>query len=110
MNAFRYDGEWKADLVDGRGVYNAYGNGIYTGEFKFGMREGVGTIVFTNGDEFTGEWFQDKPWGRGVYKSARDGSTYTGDWHSGIILPPFPPCIAPFFTVVSLSICHVVMS
>ena len=47
------------------------------------MREGTGTIVHVNGDEFTGEWFQDKPHGRGVYKSAKDGSTYSGDWRDG---------------------------
>ena len=47
------------------------------------MREGTGTIVHVNGDEFTGEWFQDKPHDRGVYKSAKDGSTYSGDWRDG---------------------------
>jgi len=50
----KYEGEYKNDIKDGKGVYISEGY-IYEGEFKVGLREGNGIIKYKKGDKYDGE-------------------------------------------------------
>ena len=51
----KYEGEYKNDEKDGKGVYISEG---YTceGEFKEGLRHGKGIIKYKTGNKYEGEW------------------------------------------------------
>ena len=83
---YEYDGEWKANLYEGRGVMK-YANGdLYDGEWKNDLKEGRGVYRWGNGkfkgDVYDGEWKDDLKEGRGVYKCA-SGEVYEGAWNAG---------------------------
>ncbi|KAJ0981048.1 hypothetical protein J5N97_009303 [Dioscorea zingiberensis] len=54
----------------------------YVGEFKCGVKHGLGYYRFRNGDRYAGEYFGDKIHGFGVYHFA-NGHCYEGSWHEG---------------------------
>jgi hypothetical protein len=62
-----YEGEWKEDKMEGRGVYH-YSNGdIYDGEWKDNLHHGSGTYYFTDGSRYEGEWVNHRMHGAGKY-------------------------------------------
>ena len=89
-NGAKYEGEWKNDKKDGKGVftsphyYNCRKNvGMkYEGEFKDGKFEGYGITTYTNGDKYEGEWKNNKQYGHGTV-SYFDGKKYSGEWKDG---------------------------
>lgn len=44
-----YEGEWRHNLKDGRGVYYFARGGVYEGEWRGGEREGVGVQTYASG-------------------------------------------------------------
>ena len=74
----KYEGDYKNDQRDGKGVYISDGY-KYKGDFKKGLREGKGVIIYKTGDKYDGEWFDDMYNGKGVYYF-KDGSKYDGNW------------------------------
>eukprot|EP00986_Skeletonema_menzelii_P012298 scaffold6723_cov73-Skeletonema_menzelii.AAC.1 len=62
----------------GRGKWMC-SNGTYEGEWKNGLRNGVGTFKWTSGSSYEGEWKDNKKHGRGTYKWS-DGRSYEGEW------------------------------
>eukprot|EP01147_Barroeca_monosierra_P011123 gene11123-3183_t len=108
-NGDTYLGEWKDDLMHGKGLYTSNRNHyLYEGDFKSGKRDGYGvkrtdlttkhtldrgkTTVFTSGhgvkfydkngtSVYDGEWQHGKRsgWGRMTYA---DGSIYEGEWEN----------------------------
>ncbi|KAJ6704022.1 PHOSPHATIDYLINOSITOL-4-PHOSPHATE 5-KINASE RELATED [Salix viminalis] len=95
----RYEGDWVDEKYDGYGVMfmlvtgvmgNATGCGVHTcedgskyvGEFKWGVKHGLGHYHFRNGDVYAGEYFADKMHGFGVYQFG-NGHRYDGAWHEG---------------------------
>ena len=89
-NGAKYEGEWKNDKKDGKGVftsshyYNCRKNvGMkYEGEFRDGKLEGYGITTYTNGDKYEGEWKNNKQYGKGTV-SYFDGDRYCGEWKDG---------------------------
>jgi hypothetical protein len=81
-----YDGEWRDDMFEGRGVL--YGKGCdwikYEGEFKAGKMEGFGVMAFNDGNIYTGAFKNDRPHGRGRM-TGRD-IVRTGVWENGKML------------------------
>lgn len=96
-----YDGEWKDDEWNGRGIWN-FGNGKrYEGEFLNEKRhgqgilqtdrltyegswindrwEGEGTLSWSNGALFKGSFVEDAIQGRGIFRYD-DGTVYEGDF------------------------------
>ena len=83
-----YSGEWAQNRQHGKGTYVADGT-TYTGEFKNGAKDGVGTMVYDASLDvataaaarasYDGEWKQNRYNGHGamVY---RDGTSYVGEW------------------------------
>ena len=87
-----YFGQWRDDLQEGDGTFqkqgykyvgqwslgHRHGNGKeywigpndalfeeYDGEFKFGQRNGLGTMKYTDGSLYDGTWSNDQRIGRG---------------------------------------------
>ncbi|KAF4379926.1 hypothetical protein G4B88_029918 [Cannabis sativa] len=66
----------------GRGVHTCEDGSRYVGEFKWGVKHGLGHYHFRNGDTYAGEYFADKMHGFGVYQFA-NVHRYEGAWHEG---------------------------
>ncbi|WZZ67181.1 hypothetical protein YC2023_078551 [Brassica napus] len=54
----------------------------YVRKFKFGLKHGLGSYHFRNGDKHAGEYFRDKIHGFGVCHFP-NGHYYEGAWHEG---------------------------
>ena len=52
---------------------------IYTGQWKNGMRDGKGILVWPDSSRYEGYWLEDKASGKGKLTHA-DGDVYEGDW------------------------------
>jgi hypothetical protein len=51
-----YEGEWKDGVRDGRGIL-MYANGnVYEGEWKDSVRDGRGILMYANGDVYEGKY------------------------------------------------------
>ena len=59
------------------GIYISIEGYKYEGEFKNGLREGKGKIKYKNNDKYDGMWKNDKYNGKGIYYF-HDGSIYDG--------------------------------
>jgi len=55
----------------------------YDGEYKDGLRHGVGTHYYTSGDKYLGEWEHGVQTGKGVFTYS-DGSTHRGYYKGGV--------------------------
>lgn len=57
--------------------------GAYQGQCVKGRPEGMGQVVFNNGDRFAGGFKNGRIDGRGTWTSGSTGNSYTGSWHDG---------------------------
>lgn len=76
-----YIGEKDEDnLPHGRGTKYCQNGGRYEGEWRHGVRCGVGTLYRANGEMvYSGEWQNDRYWGKGVlvdYRGIRKEGTF----------------------------------
>ena len=55
----------------------------YDGEYKDGLRHGVGTHYYTSGDKYFGEWEYGVQTGKGVFTYV-DGSIHSGYYKDGV--------------------------
>jgi hypothetical protein len=81
-----YVGQMKNQKFDGEGTlyYNDTGD-LYKGNFKDGMKHGLGELQFYSGDKYIGEFFQDQQHGKGKYIS-NNGYIYNGNFSFGTLL------------------------
>ena len=81
----QYEGVQVDGVLDGYGtcLYAENENGLeeYVGEWNHGIREGDGTLTWTDGAIYEGEWKNDSRHGEGIQIEA-DGSTYEGHWEN----------------------------
>ena len=64
-NGDKYDGEWKNDLREGKGIMK-YNNGdIYDGYWKNDKKDGKGIMINNNGDKYDGYWKNNLREGKG---------------------------------------------
>jgi hypothetical protein len=89
-----YTGGCKQGLAEGHGVASGIDN--YTGEFKKGLPNGIGTYTWNTGEKYEGEWKKGLRDGTGTFTSKHDGrdSIITGIWESDKYIgesniPPF---------------------
>ena len=79
------EGHWVDDLKHGQGVYKyVVEDAVYTGEWKDGQQNGIGTFTFPNGSKDVGEWKANKLNGEAIQYFA-DGNIYSAI----IILPRY---------------------
>lgn len=71
-------GYWKKNMKHLKGaIYNNVGTKIFEGEYKDGLREGFGVMVFESGERYEGEYKKDKRCGKGTF-IWDDGSKWVG--------------------------------
>ena len=76
-DGFTYEGQWKDDQIQGKGVARYPTGQIFEGFFKQGVPDGEGTMTFSDGTKYEGSWLDGKMEGDGVL-SMTDGSIFKG--------------------------------
>ena len=77
-----YSGEWKKGKREGLGTEYSQGFVLYTGEWKNGMRDGEGKEMDESGKVvFVGEWKDGK--GKGKEMDGDGNAVYEGEWRNG---------------------------
>ena len=77
-----YSGEWKKGKREGLGTEYSKGFVLYTGEWENGMRNGEGKEMDEGGRVlFVGEWKEGK--GKGKEMDADGNAVYEGEWWNG---------------------------
>lgn len=86
-NGYFYEGG-----IHGDEVFIAHGFGVmvwsgmkYVGQFHFGRRHGLGTMIYPNGDTYVGVWQFNKRHGRGMFKQFH-GDTIEALWEDDCIV------------------------
>lgn len=79
-----YEGEFKAGLRDGFGVYtynvDKHGKGnSFAGEWKANQAHGHGRVEYVSGDVYDGQFVSGQRCGTGKW-SNHNGETYEGEW------------------------------
>jgi len=102
-----YTGGCKQGLADGHGV--ASGSDHYTGEFKKGLPNGIGTYTWHTGEKYEGEWEKGLRDGTGTFTGKHDGrdSVITGIWESDKYIgeKSIPPYIIEYRSGISRVSC-----
>ncbi len=80
----KYDGEWRADMFEGRGVMTFSDGGRYEGEWRAGMYDGRGVQTLADGEVYDGEFKADVSEGRGT-QTFPDGRRYEGEWKADMM-------------------------
>ena len=68
----------EGNCIDGKGKKVWQNGRVYIGDFKNGLRDGIG-MGEINGNKYEGEWKDDKIHGQGKFTLA-DGDSYEGEW------------------------------
>jgi len=80
-----YSGEWFHDMQEGHGVEQRKDEGsTYQGEFRGGLKEGVGVYKWSDGSEYRGAWNGNSIDGLGVYMGG-DGRWFKGRWSDSVM-------------------------
>ena len=58
-------------------------DGKYEGDIENGIPNGMGKVIFNNGEMYEGEWIDGKLNGKGTSQSG-DDTKYTGEWKDGL--------------------------
>lgn len=58
-------------------------NTVYEGMVSKGVRQGMGQVIFPNGDIYKGAWKGDLRHGSGLCKFGATGAIYKGEWREG---------------------------
>ena len=77
-----YEGEWKNDMMDGKGVYKYASGATYSGEWKNNRHHGKGVYKTANGCKYEGEWCEHKFHGPGCYTDM-DNIDWKGEYVDG---------------------------
>lgn len=84
-----YDGEFRQNENEGRGVLKYKNGDVYNGEWKQGKKHGYGELYYQNGDVYKGEWFEGFKHGSGSYYFTKFNCTYEGEWKNGKFVQGF---------------------
>eukprot|EP00758_Cryptobia_borreli_P012432 Tbor_TRINITY_DN5748_c1_g1::TRINITY_DN5748_c1_g1_i1::g.20690::m.20690 len=79
-----YIGEWQDDTMHGQGKLTYLDTGtVYTGGFYKGQYDGVGVIIYGNGDRYSGQWRANRMHGEGEYMDGDSGKIWRGRFYNG---------------------------
>ncbi|MBK8502758.1 MAG: hypothetical protein IPL46_11355 [Saprospiraceae bacterium] len=69
----------KGNCKNGKGVYRYQNGAIYSGDFSQNKPDGIGTLIFSNGNKYVGHWKSSRKEGEGkmIFTS---GETYSGQF------------------------------
>lgn len=79
-----YEGEFKCDLRDGKGIELWIDGSYYSGEFVKGAKHGLGEHVWPDSTHYLGTWRGNELCGPGRY-TMKDGIVYEGHWSKSAI-------------------------
>jgi hypothetical protein len=91
-NGCTFEGTFDAEKIkQGYGVYVWMGpaggedesmveKARYEGNYKDGLKDGYGRMVFPSGDLYEGMWVQNRMEGAGTYTYKKTNDIYSGDW------------------------------
>ena len=79
-NGHNYNGEWKNDQRNGRGIEIFSDEGLYKGDYKDDVPDGFGQYTWANGDYYEGSFVKGCKCGKGKFSSI-EGDTYSGNWN-----------------------------
>ncbi|CDW71111.1 phosphatidylinositol-4-phosphate 5- [Stylonychia lemnae] len=84
-----YEGNFQDGFRNGIGRMIYHNGDIYRGQFLKNLRHGSGSILFKDGRYFRGNWQNDMFHGRGIYKMSGDPDSLIieGQFDSGHIVP-----------------------
>jgi hypothetical protein len=77
-----YTGEWKDGLYNGLGTNLFFDGSKYVGEFKGGLPNGQGTFTLANGDKYIGVWIDGLQNGKGTM-IGHSGRKFVGEFKDG---------------------------
>uniref|UniRef100_A0A672FTE9 MORN repeat-containing protein 4 n=1 Tax=Salarias fasciatus TaxID=181472 RepID=A0A672FTE9_SALFA len=83
-NGEEYHGEWKEGLRHGLGQLTFSDGTCYTGQFENGLFNGCGVLVFPDGSRYEGEFVQGKFQGAGIF-TRFDGMRFEGEFKNGCV-------------------------
>lgn len=81
----RYEGEFLDGKRHGKGIYTGVKGNRYEGDFRDGKRHGHGIYVWANQDRYEGQFQDGKPNGNGTFFDAALKKTYTGNFEKGCL-------------------------
>ena len=55
-NGDKYEGEFKNNLIEGKGIFYCHNGDKYEGDFKNGIREGKGIFYYNSGSKYEGDF------------------------------------------------------
>jgi len=68
------------EIIDDKGQMEYTNGDVYDGNWKDGVKKGLGIMRYANGDVYVGNWNDDKKNGMGTLKYA-NGDVYVGNWN-----------------------------
>lgn len=74
---------WLTFVEDAMNELATVTNNVYDGQVAKGIRQGLGQIVFPNGDVYKGQWKSDLRHGAGLCKFGSTGAIFKGEWRDG---------------------------
>lgn len=75
-----YEGEWRADAMDGWGVLYWRNGEVYRGRMANGQRAGAGVFSLPDGSRYEGQYSGNERTGYGVEWDAKGNARFTGKW------------------------------
>jgi hypothetical protein len=76
-----YNGQWVASNKTGQGIMRYANRDVYQGGWLAGNKHGEGKMRYANGNIYEGEWWNDNMHGDGKMRYA-NGDIYEGNWWS----------------------------
>ena len=84
----RYEGDFKDGLREGVGTYSYFKEegpqNKYEGEWIQNKKHGIGKMVYGGIGEYFGRFENGKRHGEGVFKYKKNGNVYSGSWKYGV--------------------------
>lgn len=87
-NGAQYEGEWKRGLKNGVGKLSYPDGSWYAGKWVANKKHGFGKYFYANGDYYDGYWKDDQRHCLGIYKFNEAGILVKGTWLLGQLKGP----------------------
>jgi len=79
----KYSGEYKDGQRNGVGTFVYPDKSSYIGQWKCDERHGHGVYTYSSGDKYVGQWVNDEKNGEGTYIYCHDATQLSGHWKKG---------------------------
>jgi len=76
-------GDWKNGMKHGIGVYKSKNGDVYEGEYRLNKRDGYGIKKWASGCSYKGYWTKDLMHGQGLFRWSK-GDFYEGSYVDGL--------------------------